>query len=63
MFCGKCQNSLIDCTCLDLEERLDKAVVSGMFVYRYCKTCGKHYARCKCNNPVWATKTKENVEK
>lgn len=53
MFCMKCQKDLSQCTCPDLEERLDKAVVAGAFVYKYCKKCGKHYARCKCEKPEW----------
>ena len=38
------------------EERLDKAVAAGVFVYKYCKLCGKHYERCKCENPEYAIK-------
>ena len=56
MFCTKCQKDLSQCTGPDLEERLDKAVVAGRFVYRYCKKCGKHYERCKCEDPDWAIK-------
>lgn len=53
MWCMKCNKHLSECTCLDLEERLDRAVVAGAFVYKYCKKCGKHYARCKCEKPEW----------
>jgi hypothetical protein len=59
MFCGKCQSELSECTCPDLEERLNKAVDAGVFVYRYCKICNKHYERCKCKKPIWDVKNKE----
>ena len=53
MFCVKCHNDLIDCTCPDKEERITALCNSGFFVYRRCKKCGKHYALCKCENPEW----------
>jgi len=56
MFCMKCQKTLSQCTCLDLEERLDRAVLSGFFIYQSCKKCGKHHQRCKCDNPEWEIK-------
>jgi len=56
MWCAKCQRDLSKCICPDLEERLDKAVGSGALVYKYCKLCGKHYERCKCENPEYAIK-------
>lgn len=62
MFCMKCQKDLSQCTCADLEERLNDAVAEGGFVYRYCKLCGKHYEKCKCKKPIWGIKDKEKVE-
>ncbi|MBA7513304.1 hypothetical protein ES705_05319 [subsurface metagenome] len=56
MWCMKCNKDLSECTCPDLEERLDRAVVGGRFVYKYCKICGKHYERCKCKKPIWEIK-------
>jgi len=53
MWCMKCNKHLSQCTCSDLEERLDKATAGGGFVYRRCAKCGKHYERCKCKNPNW----------
>lgn len=53
MWCMKCNKHLSQCTCPDLEERLNKAVLGGGFVYKYCKNCGKHYERCKCEKPEW----------
>jgi hypothetical protein len=28
----------------------------GVFAYKYCKKCDKHYERCKCKNPEWGIK-------
>jgi len=53
MFCMGCKNDLSQCTCPDLEERLDDTVLKGRFAYRRCKKCEKHYARCKCEDPEW----------
>lgn len=62
MVCMVCQKHLSECTCPDLEERLDKAVAGGYFVYKYCKKCNKHYERCKCKKPIWGTKGGEVEE-
>ena len=56
MWCVKCNNHLSQCTCSDLEERLNRAVGGGNFAYKSCKKCGKHYERCKCKNPEYEIK-------
>lgn len=48
MACLKCQKTFDQCVCEDLEARLDTA---KSFVYKKCQRCGKHYARCRCENP------------
>jgi hypothetical protein len=53
MFCMKCNHELSECTCPDLQERLGKIASSGNFMYRACKKCGNHYAKCKCEEPEW----------
>lgn len=61
MWCSRCKSELKNCTCLDLEERLDSV---SNFVYRKCALCGKHYARCRCTEPVWIeTEIREKLEK
>ena len=58
MWCGKCNNDFSDCTCPDLQERLDS--LDGVLIYRKCMKCQQHYSRCKCKEPVWGTnETKE----
>ena len=56
MWCCKCQKELSECTCADLQERLSSVAAGGLFVYRYCRKCGKHYAKCRCPEPIWAIK-------
>lgn len=51
MFCNHCNSALKDCTCEDLEERLDSVVEKGFFEYNKCTKCEKHYARCRCKKP------------
>ena len=53
MFCGQCNKDASECTCDDFEARLDEAVAGGHFAYKRCSICKKHYARCKCEIPIW----------
>lgn len=55
MFCTQCQNDLKDCTCDDLEDRLASLNNSPHFIYKKCRKCQNHYARCKCEEPDWTT--------
>ena len=55
MYCMKCQNDLADCTCSDIQERLNEIAAGGHFVMRVCMLCGKHYAKCECHDPEWTT--------
>jgi hypothetical protein len=58
MFCSKCCNDLSDCTCPDLKERL--ASLGNVLIYKACKKCKSHYAKCKCEKPEWTTSDKLN---
>lgn len=60
MFCMKCSNDLSQCTCDDIEERLQNAAGSGHFAYKKCATCGKHYSRCECAEPKWVIERKRD---
>jgi len=57
MWCGVCQKNLSECTCEDLEERLQKVSNSlatkgsGGFAYKRCRKCEKHYTKCRCEQP------------
>jgi hypothetical protein len=51
----KCKNDLSNCTCDDLEERLSSLKNAPNFIYKMCRNCGKHYARCGCDAPDWTT--------
>ena len=60
MFCGKCQNDLVKCICPDIDERLAKIGNSPNIAFRKCLKCGKHYARCQCDEPKWGISGKKN---
>lgn len=53
MICSTCQHDLHDCTCPDIDARLhDLAYAPGVpIVFKWCRTCDKHYARCRCATP------------
>lgn len=53
MICAKCSKDLTHCDCPDKEERLQSLLISPYLTIRMCKTCGKHYALCQCEFPVW----------
>jgi len=64
MFCSKCHNDLVDCTCSDLDERLAAlAEPNSGFVYRMCLVCGRHYSRCNCKYPEWVLSNSDAAQK
>ena len=55
MWCVNCDHEFVNCTCPDKEERARKLVKSGFLITKVCLVCLKHYATCKCEDPVWTT--------
>ena len=55
MYCTKCQNDLSECVCPDLNERMASLNNSPNFIYKKCRTCGLHYAKCQCDTPDYTT--------
>jgi len=55
MWCMKCNNDLANCTCDDLQERLEKLADSPNLSIQWCARCNKHHSRCKCESPIWTT--------
>lgn len=55
MNCSKCKKPIGECECPDIDERMAELRNNPNFIYKMCKICGKHYERCKCENPVWIT--------
>jgi hypothetical protein len=49
MFCTACDHTLGECTCPDADARILAARQHTPM--KWCKTCDKHYARCKCSVP------------
>lgn len=54
MFCSKCSRDLKNCVCPDIDERMrgltDKG---GPLAAKWCMICDKHYARCRCDEPLY----------
>ncbi len=64
MFCGKCNNDLSECTCLDVDERMATLKNSPYLAFKWCRKCDKHYARCRCEEPqFYITGVKEPPQK
>lgn len=51
--CSVCHTTFRKCTCADIDERLKDLGESEYYVQRVCMNCGKHYARCNCEHPIW----------
>jgi hypothetical protein len=62
MYCAKCQTDVADCTCPGIDESLKAAGKSPYIAMKWCSTCDKHYARCKCENPTFYILTGTNKE-
>lgn len=44
-----------ECQCPDIDERWKKLENNDHFIFKKCDSCGKHYSRCKCEDPVWVS--------
>ena len=58
MICIKCQLGLDECNCPDIDQRLASMKNDKIFIYKMCRNCKKHYARCKCVTEDWTTSHK-----
>ena len=55
--CGKCNQSVDRCICPDQDARLRWASDSEHVLFKWCRTCDKHYARCQCSVPDFGIRT------
>ena len=51
MWCGKCNHELFECTCPDIEERLNSLRTSKHVASHFCRKCDKHHSQCRCETP------------
>lgn len=49
MFCTQCQNNIVDCTCDDIEERLQALAEHPNFATDRCTNCREHPQECECD--------------
>jgi len=58
MHCGRCNNPLNECTCPDIDERMRELTGPGSHLLaKWCLNCDKHYARCRCAEPLFGVRT------
>ena len=53
MICTVCDTTVDKCTCPGIDAEL-KAIAfnpEGHVMFKWCRKCDKHYARCKCTPP------------
>lgn len=51
----KCQKDLSECFCEDIDKKFENLKNDPNFIFKMCRLCGKHYQRCRCENPDWTT--------
>jgi Ni,Fe-hydrogenase I small subunit len=54
MECTICKASMAQCTCPDADQRLHDFAYGPRYrflMFKWCRTCDKHYARCTCEVP------------
>jgi hypothetical protein len=61
MFCMRCNVDLAECSCPDIDQRLKDASDSAHQAVKWCMVCDKHYARCRCEEPVFGIRTAGKV--
>ena len=63
MGCSKCNKDLNECICPDIEERLKELTgKKGPLIAKWCLNCDKHYARCRCTEPLWGVREDGKVK-
>lgn len=53
MRCTKCHTTIDKCACPELDDHLREIMhdPKSPIAVKWCRTCNKHYARCKCETP------------
>jgi hypothetical protein len=59
MNCGICGESIGDCRCPDMDERMKRLRNHDRYIYKMCAICGRHHERCKCEKPEWISSHKD----
>lgn len=57
LVCGRCGLGIGDCICADADTRMREASDSKHVIFKWCRTCDNHYARCKCEVPNFGVRT------
>lgn len=57
MTCGVCGQDVATCACADQDARLRQASDGDAVIFKWCRKCDKHYARCRCQEPDFGIRT------
>jgi len=58
MFCSACDNTIKNCVCTDIDERMKELTgPKGFLIAKWCVLCDKHYDRCQCSIPNYMART------
>lgn len=57
MACVECGSDLDVCSCPDIDERLRNLSDTQLIALKWCFECDKHYARCRCAEPLFGIRT------
>lgn len=49
MFCTRCKNTVVECECGDIEERLEQLAEHPNFATDRCRNCQSHPRDCSCD--------------
>ena len=59
MFCTRCQHDLAECTCSDIEQRLETLSKNKGWALERCDICGEFGPRCMCGVRTGQTRAKK----
>jgi hypothetical protein len=51
--CTICNQSVETCSCAETDARLKATSESPNVMFKWCRRCDRHYARCRCEAPAF----------
>jgi hypothetical protein len=59
MYCTRCKHDVAECTCSDIEERLEALSKNKSWALERCAICGEFNPRCLCGVQTGANRAKK----
>jgi len=57
LVCNRCGVSVAICACPDMDQRLRECCDHEHVAFKWCLSCNRHYARCRCKEPLFGVRT------